>query len=139
MELLTVQETAQMLRVAPITIRRYIADGRLPAVKVGKGVRVRRESIDVTLDLFIEPFRGDSIEFGQVFIQHHAMSTDEQDGSFNAFRGNHSLCRHSGIFTMPARFVAPLTRISTHGASSLQAQPAPRGNARHNLGTRAGC
>src|SRR5438552_18652280 len=49
MELLTVQETAEMLRVAPITIRRYIADGRLPAVKVGKGLRVRRESIDELL------------------------------------------------------------------------------------------
>lgn len=28
MELLTVQETAEMLKVTPITIRRYIAEGR---------------------------------------------------------------------------------------------------------------
>ena len=46
MELLTIQETARMLRVAPITIRRYIADGRLPAVRVGRGVRLQKEAVD---------------------------------------------------------------------------------------------
>jgi excisionase family DNA binding protein len=46
MELLTVSETAQILRVSPLTVRRYIAAGRLPAVKVGKGVRVRKEAVD---------------------------------------------------------------------------------------------
>jgi excisionase family DNA binding protein len=46
MELLTVLETARMLKVAPITIRCYIADGRLPAVKVGRGVRVERQAVD---------------------------------------------------------------------------------------------
>jgi excisionase family DNA binding protein len=45
MELLTVQETAALLKVNPITIRRYIADGRLPAVRVGKGLRVRRDAV----------------------------------------------------------------------------------------------
>jgi excisionase family DNA binding protein len=46
MELLTVQETAEILRVAPITVRRFIAAGRLTAVRAGRGVRVRRESVD---------------------------------------------------------------------------------------------
>ena len=46
MELLTIKETAQMLKVNPITIRRYIEDGRLPAVRVGRGVRVRKEAVD---------------------------------------------------------------------------------------------
>lgn len=46
MELLTVRETAELLRVTPLTVRRYIQDGRLPAVKVGKGVRVRKEAVD---------------------------------------------------------------------------------------------
>jgi excisionase family DNA binding protein len=46
MELLTVQETAQLLRVAPLTIRRYIQEGRLPGVKVGKAVRVRKEAVE---------------------------------------------------------------------------------------------
>lgn len=46
MDLLTVNETARLLRVSPITIRRYIASGRLPAERVGRGVRVRREAIE---------------------------------------------------------------------------------------------
>lgn len=46
MELLTVQETAKLLKVTPTTVRRYIMAGHLPAVKVGRRVRVRREAID---------------------------------------------------------------------------------------------
>lgn len=46
MELLTIQETAKELRVAPITIRRYIDAGKLPAVRVGKGVRIRKEVVE---------------------------------------------------------------------------------------------
>jgi excisionase family DNA binding protein len=45
MELLTVQETARLLKVTPTTVRRYIAARRLPAVKVGRGVRVRKEAV----------------------------------------------------------------------------------------------
>jgi excisionase family DNA binding protein len=46
MELLTVQETARILRVTPITVRRYIAQGRLPAVRVGGGVRISKEAVE---------------------------------------------------------------------------------------------
>lgn len=46
MELYTVQETAQMLKVSPVTVRRYIASGRLRAVRVGRNVRVRMEAIE---------------------------------------------------------------------------------------------
>jgi excisionase family DNA binding protein len=53
MELLTVNETADMLRLSPITIRRYIAAGRLPAERVGRAIRIRREAIDD----FIQPIR----------------------------------------------------------------------------------
>jgi excisionase family DNA binding protein len=48
-DLLTVQEAARMLKVAPITIRRQIASGRLPAVRVGRGVRVRSEALHQVL------------------------------------------------------------------------------------------
>lgn len=51
MELLTVNETAQLLRVAPLTVRRYVASGRLAAVKVGKAVRIRKEA----LERFVRP------------------------------------------------------------------------------------
>lgn len=46
MEFLTVQETADVLKVSPITIRRYIASGKLAAVRVGRNLRVRREAIE---------------------------------------------------------------------------------------------
>ncbi len=46
MELLTVDETARLLKVTQITVRRFIAEGRLPAVRVGRAVRVRREALD---------------------------------------------------------------------------------------------
>jgi excisionase family DNA binding protein len=49
MDLLTVDETAKLLKVAPVTVRRYIAAGRLPAVRVGRSVRVRRESVGALL------------------------------------------------------------------------------------------
>ncbi len=45
MELLTVQETAQMMRVNPITVRRHIQSGELEAVRVGRRVRVRKKSV----------------------------------------------------------------------------------------------
>jgi excisionase family DNA binding protein len=43
--------SAQLLRVSPITVRRYIASGRLAAERVGRGIRVRREVIEA----FITP------------------------------------------------------------------------------------
>lgn len=46
MKLLTVPEAAALLRVSQLTIRRYIAGGQLPAVRVGKGVRIEREALD---------------------------------------------------------------------------------------------
>ena len=46
MELLTVDETARILRVNPITVRRYISSGRLGAVRVGRRVRVPRDSLE---------------------------------------------------------------------------------------------
>jgi excisionase family DNA binding protein len=49
MELLTVRETAAILRVAPITVRRYIATGRLPAVRVGRNVRIDRDALPLAL------------------------------------------------------------------------------------------
>jgi excisionase family DNA binding protein len=55
MEFLTVKETAQLLRVSPITVRRYIASGQLAAERVGRGIRVRREAIEE----FVTPIEPD--------------------------------------------------------------------------------
>jgi excisionase family DNA binding protein len=46
MDLLTVRETADLLRVSPVTVRRYIASRRLPAFRVGRAVRIPREDVE---------------------------------------------------------------------------------------------
>jgi excisionase family DNA binding protein len=46
MELLTVKETAEMLRVSTVTVRRYIASGKLAAVRVGRNIRIRRKDAE---------------------------------------------------------------------------------------------
>ncbi len=46
MDLLTVEETATLLKVNPETVRRHIAVGRLPAVRVGRHIRIRREELE---------------------------------------------------------------------------------------------
>lgn len=48
---MTVQEVAETLRVSPMTVRRYIASGKLAAVRVGRGVRVDQAAVD----RFVEP------------------------------------------------------------------------------------
>jgi excisionase family DNA binding protein len=50
MELLTVKETADMLRVSQVTVRRYIASGKLAAVRVGRNIRIRREVVEDVIE-----------------------------------------------------------------------------------------
>jgi len=46
MDLLTVREAAAMLRVSQVTLRRYVASGKLPAVRVGRNVRIERNAAE---------------------------------------------------------------------------------------------
>jgi excisionase family DNA binding protein len=46
MELLTIENIAQMCHLHQMTIRRHIKEGKLPAVKVGGRIRVRREDLE---------------------------------------------------------------------------------------------
>lgn len=46
MDLLTVREAAAMLRVSQVTLRRYVASGKLPAVRVGRNVRIERAAAE---------------------------------------------------------------------------------------------
>jgi excisionase family DNA binding protein len=57
MELLTVKETAEMLKLSPLTVRRYITAGRLKAVRIGGRVRVSREAVESIVQLVVEPPR----------------------------------------------------------------------------------
>jgi excisionase family DNA binding protein len=50
MELLTVKETADMLRVSQVTVRRYIASGKLAAVRVGRNIRIRRDDAERVIE-----------------------------------------------------------------------------------------
>ncbi len=47
---LTVNEVAQILRVSKMTVYRLINQGDLPAVRVGRGYRVREEDVHRYLD-----------------------------------------------------------------------------------------
>lgn len=46
MDLLTIKETAEILKVSPLTVRRYISKKMLHAVHVGGNVRIRREELE---------------------------------------------------------------------------------------------
>ena len=45
-ELLTLQEVANMLKVSKYTVLRFIHKGKLEAVRVGGGYRVRPEALE---------------------------------------------------------------------------------------------
>ena len=47
---LTALEVAERMRVSKMTVYRLIRSGKLPAVRVGKSVRVRDEDVERYLD-----------------------------------------------------------------------------------------
>lgn len=49
-DFLTVPEVAARLRVTAMTIYRWIEDGRLPAMQIGKHYRIRTGDLDEMLD-----------------------------------------------------------------------------------------
>jgi excisionase family DNA binding protein len=61
-EYLSVGEAAELLGVNPKTVRAEIARGRLPAVQVGRVIRIRRDHIDERLA--VEPELPDVGKFG---------------------------------------------------------------------------
>lgn len=48
--LLTVPEVAEALRLDPVTIRRWIRDDRLPAVRIGSRYRIKADDVAALLD-----------------------------------------------------------------------------------------
>lgn len=53
----TTDEVAEMLKVTPDSVRRWIRDGKLKSIKLsGKFIRISRED----LDAFIQSQRGDN-------------------------------------------------------------------------------
>ena len=49
MELLTVKEMAEYLKMNPQVVRRWLREGRLPGIKMGKEWRAAKEDIDAML------------------------------------------------------------------------------------------
>ena len=47
---MTVNEVAQLMRVSKMTVYRLIRNGDLPAVRVGRGYRIREEDVHRYLD-----------------------------------------------------------------------------------------
>ncbi len=50
-DLLTKAEAAKLLKVSPVTISRWLKQGRLPAYRLGpRAIRIRRADLDALLD-----------------------------------------------------------------------------------------
>lgn len=47
---MTVKEIAEYLGVHPMTIYKYVQDGKIPAFKIGASWRIRRDSIKRWMD-----------------------------------------------------------------------------------------
>lgn len=47
---MTVNEVAQLMRVSKMTVYRLIKQGDLPAVRIGRGYRLREEDVHRYLD-----------------------------------------------------------------------------------------
>lgn len=54
-DLLTVTETARILRLQPSTIRKWLLDKRLAHVKLGRRVFLRRADLDALLERSFRP------------------------------------------------------------------------------------
>ena len=44
--LLTVAEVGELLRLSPRQVRRFIADGRLRVVRLGRAIRIRPQDVE---------------------------------------------------------------------------------------------
>lgn len=52
--LLTATEVAKVLRVHPGTVRRWMVDGTLPGIRVGRQIRFRRSDVESLLTATVE-------------------------------------------------------------------------------------
>jgi excisionase family DNA binding protein len=84
-ELLTVKETASLLRLHPMTVRRLIERGAIPAVQLaGKGTAIRIDAAELETRLRPQSstMGGDSLALGELALGHGSFveSPAERDG-----------------------------------------------------------
>lgn len=48
--LLTVDDVAEVLQLSPRSVRRMVADGRLPVIRLGRAVRVHPSAVATLMD-----------------------------------------------------------------------------------------
>ncbi len=101
-ELLTVREIAGMCRLHEMTVRRHIREGRLKAVRVGKGIRVRSGDLEAYLtlvtesgsgadeDIHVEPFRENDPLFALIGLVHAPEAADLSENKYAAFPAAYS-------------------------------------------------
>jgi len=65
---LTVDQLAQMIDMHPRTVRRYIREGMLKAIKVGGEWRIRREDVKMFMDGNAQVLQQNAIEDVQAYI-----------------------------------------------------------------------
>lgn len=57
MQLWTVNDVAKCLSVAPITVRRLITEGKLPAIHLKKAIRLRVEDVEALIRMGYQQVR----------------------------------------------------------------------------------
>jgi len=56
-QILNVMESAEMLRVRPVTIRKWIYEGKVPFLKLGRRVFIKLNDIEAFMDENYHPAR----------------------------------------------------------------------------------
>ncbi len=62
--LLTVRETAALLKVTPRTLFRWLAEGQLSAVRIGHTTRIRSEDLQAFIDQHVTTTNKDKVRQG---------------------------------------------------------------------------
>jgi len=57
----TIEEVAKMLKVAYLTVYRWIQDNKLPSLKAGKQYRIKKDD----LDNFLNSYKNKNFQYGQ--------------------------------------------------------------------------
>ena len=57
MELLTIKQAATVFNIHPLTVRRYIREGKLNAVKVAGNIRIRNQDLKGLIETFVPQTR----------------------------------------------------------------------------------